>query len=88
METFTFGKYKGYKVDTIIEINPKYALWADQNVSFFSLTEEQRNMANSLVRKSFRPTHWYYDDFDDDLYDDSIDREFEDDLRACFDPNL
>lgn len=37
---FTFGKYKGKCIDTIIVVNPKYALWAERNVSYFSLTPE------------------------------------------------
>lgn len=37
----TFGKYKGLEIDAIIEKDPSYLLWAHDNVSYFSLTEEQ-----------------------------------------------
>lgn len=37
----TFGKYKGQEVETIMEKDPSYLLWANDNVSYFSLTDEQ-----------------------------------------------
>ena len=39
MDIFTFGKYKEYRVDDVIEFNPKYVRWAEENVSGFSLTK-------------------------------------------------
>ena len=36
----TFGKYKGETVDAIAAKDPSYLLWADANVSGFSLPEE------------------------------------------------
>ena len=45
METFTFGRYKGSEVIKVCRDNPHYCLWADQNVPFFSLTEEQKQLA-------------------------------------------
>ena len=36
MNKFTFGLYKGQSVDEIIKVNPKYVLWAEKNVSYFS----------------------------------------------------
>lgn len=43
MNKFTFGMYKWKDIDTIIKVNPKYVLWAEQNVPYFSLTQEQHN---------------------------------------------
>lgn len=79
MDIFTFGKYKGYRVDDVIEFNPKYVRWVEENVSGFSLTKEQKERMTCLIRRSFKPSWIYRDDIDDEL---------EDDLRACFDPNF
>lgn len=79
MDIFTFGKYKDYRVDDVIEFNPKYVRWAEENVSGFSLTEEQKERMTYLIRNSFKPS-W--------IYCNNIDDELEDDLRACFDPNF
>jgi hypothetical protein len=79
MDIFTFGKYKGYRVDDVIEINPKYVRWAEENVSGFSLTKEQKERITYLIRSSFKPSWIYSNDIDDEL---------EDDLRTCFDPNF
>ena len=35
MTTFTFGRYKGRLVDAICYENPKYCIWAHENVKFF-----------------------------------------------------
>lgn len=37
----TFGKYKGISVAKVIDMNPRYALWAHRNVSFFKLGASQ-----------------------------------------------
>lgn len=79
MEIFTFGKYKEYRVDDVIEFNPKYVRWAEENVSGFSLTKEQKERITYLIRNSFKPS-W--------IYCNNIDDELEDDLRDCFDPNF
>jgi len=49
MDTFTFGKYKGRSVDAICYENPKYCIWAHENVKFFSLTPEQLTKANNRI---------------------------------------
>ena len=49
MDTFTFGKYKGRNVDSICYENPKYCIWAHENVGFFSLTPEQLVLANNRI---------------------------------------
>lgn len=54
--TMTFGKYKGQKVDTLIEIDPGYLLWANENVSYFSLTDEQIQ----ACKKKKEPKRVYY----------------------------
>lgn len=91
MGKFTFGMYKGKDVDTIIKINPKYVLWAERNVSYFHLTQEQHNACISSMRP--KPSYFdimefrervYSDDYDD-VDDYSVD--YENDMRSCFDPN-
>ena len=49
--TFTFGMYKGKSIDVIISINPKYVLWAEKNVSYFTLTPEQHNMCVKNIKE-------------------------------------
>ena len=49
MNVFTFGKYKGRNVDVICYENPKYCIWAHENVKFFSLTPEQLTKANNRI---------------------------------------
>lgn len=39
-DVFTFGKYKGRLVSDIIKENPKYVLWACQNVKFFKINAD------------------------------------------------
>jgi hypothetical protein len=41
MKKFTFGKYKGETVDSVIEYQPSYVMWALQNVPFFTLSDSQ-----------------------------------------------
>lgn len=40
-ETFTFGKYKGQRVEDIIRTNTGYVTWALKNVKGFILTPDQ-----------------------------------------------
>ena len=39
-EIFRFGKYKGVNIDKVIHSDPRYVQWAEENVSFFSLSSE------------------------------------------------
>lgn len=88
---FTFGKYKGEKIDEIIEVNPKYVLWAERNVSYFSLTPEQHRACITVIRggrlsyfdkMEFRE-RTYSNDYDDI---DEYSADYENDM-SCFDPN-
>ena len=89
---FTFGKYKGEKIDIIIEVNPKYVLWAERNVSYFSLTKEQHNACIRLIRGG-RLSYFdrmrlrevtYSNDYDDI---DEYSADYENDMRDFFEPN-
>jgi hypothetical protein len=42
MNTFTFGKYKGSKVDDIIWFDPLYVQWCVDNVKWFELNDSQQ----------------------------------------------
>ncbi len=37
---FTFGKYKGQKLERVIEDDPKYVLWAVQNIDWFDIDSD------------------------------------------------
>ena len=41
-EVFKFGKYKGIDIDKVIHSDPKYVQWAEENVSFFTLSSIQK----------------------------------------------
>lgn len=88
---FTFGKYKGEEIDMIIEVNPKYVLWAERNVSYFSLTPEQHRACIVAIRGG-RLSYFdrmsfiertYSNDYDDI---DEYSADYENDMRG-FDPN-
>ena len=49
MTTFTFGKYKGRDVDEIICASPFYVKWCLENVSFFSITDEQKKKLDKII---------------------------------------
>jgi hypothetical protein len=59
----TFGKYKGNSIARMIEDNPAYMIWLDENVAHFSLTKEQRDRAYDLEcsRLAHRPTKRHFD---------------------------
>ncbi len=91
MDKFTFGMYKGKDVDSIIKVNPKYVLWAEQNISYFSLTQKQHNACILSVKpklsyfdKMELRERTYSDDYDDI---DGYSADYENDMRSCFDPN-
>lgn len=54
----TFGKYKGNKVEVIMETDPNYLLWANENVSFFSLTNEQLQICKKKKEQKLTRGHW------------------------------
>lgn len=90
-DTFTFGMYKGKSVDMIIYINPKYVLWAEKNVSYFTLTPEQHDMCVKNIKDMYRSysdklelRERMYDDYDDV---EGYSSDYEADMRCCFDPN-
>lgn len=90
-DTFTFGMYKGKSIDAIISINPKYVLWAEKNVSYFTLTPDQHNMCVKNIKDMYRSysdrlelRERMYDDYDDV---EGYSSDYENDMRCCFDPN-
>lgn len=50
-EIFRFGKYKGVDIDKVIHSDPKYVQWAEENVSFFSLSSEQKETLREEIEK-------------------------------------
>lgn len=52
---FTFGKYKGERVDIVIEKDPDYVIWADRNIDFFSISgEEFVRLSGALYERAQR----------------------------------
>lgn len=50
-ETFKFGKYKGIDIDKVIHSGPRYVQWAEENVSFFSLSSVQKETLTEEIEK-------------------------------------
>ena len=50
-EIFNFGKYKGIDIDKVIHSDPRYVQWAEENVSFFSLSSEQKEILRKEIEK-------------------------------------
>ena len=50
-EIFNFGKYKGIDIDKVIHSDPRYVQWAEENVSFFSLSSEQKEILREEIEK-------------------------------------
>lgn len=50
-EIFNFGKYKGVNIDKVIHSDPRYVQWAEENVSFFSLSSEQKEILREEIEK-------------------------------------
>lgn len=66
-DVFDFGKYKGCRLDRVIEANPSYVVWAHWNVKWFKLTNDQLHRAEENISKK-RPTrkwHFWFWDGDD-----------------------
>ena len=50
-EVFRFGKYKGIDIEDIIHNDPRYVEWAEENVSFFSLSSMQKEILRKEIEK-------------------------------------
>ena len=50
-EIFRFGKYKGVNINKVIHSDPRYVQWAEENVSFFSLSSEQKEILREEIEK-------------------------------------
>ena len=50
-EVFRFGKYKGIDIENVIHNDPRYVEWAEENVSFFSLSSMQKEILREEIEK-------------------------------------
>ena len=50
-EIFNCGKYKGINIDKVIHSDPRYVQWAEENVSFFLLSSEQKEILREEIEK-------------------------------------
>jgi len=90
MENFTFGMYKGRPIKDIIVENPIYVRWCVINVSFFELTVEQAKALEIAMIHTTKQDHW--SPKARKAYNRRIEQQepyegWEEDMRACFDPN-
>ena len=65
----TFGKYRGDTWGLIIEANPSYIIWADENVEWLTIPPEIVNQAqaNKSAKKDIVEEDYYlhgYDPYD------------------------
>ncbi len=63
----SFGKHKGKTVKEVMETDPSYLLWADDNVEGFELSDYLRDKAEEMDEKFtienefFKDLHHYED---------------------------
>lgn len=62
----TFGKYKGQPIKDVITKDPRYCLWAHNNVSFFKMMPDQ--IQECKLRTRSGPDEEDCDSYDDDSY--------------------
>lgn len=48
---FTFGKYKGHDVESVINKDPRYVKWVVDNVNYFTLTKDETNLLCASLDK-------------------------------------
>jgi hypothetical protein len=66
-DTFNFGKYRGRTLESVLNEDPQYIAWANQNVDFFVVSNEILSKANLLKTYQNAPRHSYY--YDEDFED-------------------
>lgn len=44
-----FGKYKDKTVDEVLDSDPKWLIWADENVEFFELDKNAMRLAKQAA---------------------------------------
>lgn len=49
MNTFTFGKYKGHSVMSVLNENPAYVEWCVNNIEWFTLGYEEQKRLNDIT---------------------------------------
>ena len=67
-EKITFGKYRGETWAAILEANPSYIMWADQNVEWLNIPPEISTQAhaNNSAKKETKQPYEYLDEYDDE----------------------
>lgn len=65
----TFGKYRGYRIEDVLEVDPSYLVWAVNNVHWFRLKPNVYELAIDGLYKE--RTREYLNDLDwgGDVYD-------------------
>lgn len=47
--TLTFGKYKDYTIEYVLDNDPKWLKWAIEKVEFFHVSEEVRELVEDAI---------------------------------------
>ena len=50
MKTFTFGKYKGRSIMSVLDENPAYVEWCVNNIKWFSLDDTEQKRLNEIAK--------------------------------------
>lgn len=50
MKTFTFGKYKGRSIMSVLDENPAYVEWCINNIKWFSLDDTEQKRLNEITK--------------------------------------
>jgi hypothetical protein len=70
-DKLNFGKYKGIAVKELVEENPNYLLWCEENIAWFKLSTFARRDANKNKKETRHYSNsGYYDpsNWDTDIY--------------------
>lgn len=69
----TFGKFKGRTVRRVMQLSPRYLLWAHESVEGFELDPELLEEVILMTRRTWTRFNWEID-FDWDSEDFDIDQ--------------
>ena len=60
---FTFGKHKNETAKTVLQDDPQYLKWCNDNIEWFKLTATDLDRVDDAIKDA------WYDNIDIDIYD-------------------
>lgn len=53
-EIFPYGKYKGRKISSVVEVMPSYVAWFASHINNFDIGLENKNIVKKIYKQSIR----------------------------------